>query len=153
MAALSYCTWWPKQSEVSCCFHLRGRWIWEEFFRPDTLKSIYHLHDICYSKTVIVFPVVYGKVQIVRSKSFQWFSHTYYVYFLAFHTKSFLRMFLPCALGLKFAGGNETEKILSKFFLIHQLMHKWTVLKTILNFTLKLILKQLRDVSVQSHHH
>ena len=38
--------------------------------------------------------------------------------------------------------------ILSKFF-IHQLMHKWVVLKTILKFTLK----QLRHVSVQSHHH
>jgi hypothetical protein len=36
---------------------------------------------------------------------------------------------------------------------IHQLMHKWIVLKTILKFTLKLTLKQLRHVSVQSHHH
>jgi hypothetical protein len=42
--------------------------------------------------------------------------------------------------------------ILSKFF-IHQLMHEWIVLKTILKFTLKLTLKQLRHVSVQSHHH
>jgi hypothetical protein len=32
---------------------------------------------------------------------------------------------------------------------IHQLMHKWTVFKTILKFTLK----QLRHVSVQSHHY
>jgi hypothetical protein len=29
-------------------------------------------------------------------------------------------------------------------FFIHQLMHKWIVLKTILKFTLKLTLKQLR---------
>jgi len=36
----------------------------------------------------------------------------------------------------------------SKFF-IHQLMHKWSALKTILKFTLK----QLLHVSVQSHHH
>jgi hypothetical protein len=35
-------------------------------------------------------------------------------------------------------------------FFIHQLMHKWIVLKTILKFTLKLTLKQLRHVSVQS---
>jgi len=40
-----------------------------------------------------------------------------------------------------------------KVFSIHQLMHKWIVLKTILKFTLKLILKQLRHVSVQSHYH
>jgi hypothetical protein len=39
--------------------------------------------------------------------------------------------------------------ILSKFF-IHQLMHKWAVLKKILKFTLKFTLKQLRHVSVQS---
>jgi len=40
--------------------------------------------------------------------------------------------------------------ILSKFFFIHQLMHKWVVLKKkILKFTLK----QFRHVSVQSHHH
>ena len=32
---------------------------------------------------------------------------------------------------------------------IHQLMHIWTALKKILKFTLK----QLRYVSVQSHHH
>ena len=38
--------------------------------------------------------------------------------------------------------------ILSKFFFIHQLMHKWIVLKTILKFTLKLTLKQLRRVLV-----
>jgi hypothetical protein len=42
--------------------------------------------------------------------------------------------------------------ILSKFF-IHQLMHKWIVFKTILKFALKLTLKQLRHVSLQSHHH
>ena len=30
-------------------------------------------------------------------------------------------------------------------------MHKWIVFKTILKFTLKLALKQLRQVSVQSH--
>jgi len=36
---------------------------------------------------------------------------------------------------------------------IHQLMHKWTVLKIILKFTLTLPLKQLRHVLVQSHHH
>jgi hypothetical protein len=42
--------------------------------------------------------------------------------------------------------------ILSTFF-IHQLMHKWIVLKTILKFTLKLTLRQLRHVSAQSHHH
>jgi hypothetical protein len=34
-------------------------------------------------------------------------------------------------------------------FFIHQLMRKWVGLKTILKFTLK----QLRHVSVQSHHH
>jgi hypothetical protein len=33
---------------------------------------------------------------------------------------------------------------------IHQLTHKWIVLKTVLKFTLKLTLKQLRHVSVQS---
>jgi hypothetical protein len=38
-------------------------------------------------------------------------------------------------------------------FFIHQLMHKWIVLKTILKFTLKFTLKQLRHVSVQSHRH
>ena len=38
-------------------------------------------------------------------------------------------------------------------FFIHQMMHKGIVLKTILKFTLKLTLKQLRHVSVQSHHH
>jgi len=32
-------------------------------------------------------------------------------------------------------------------------MHKCIVLKTILKFTLKLTLKQLRHVSVQAHHH
>jgi len=37
-------------------------------------------------------------------------------------------------------------------FFIHQLMYKWIVLKTILKFTLKLTLKQFRNVSVQSHH-
>jgi len=42
-----------------------------------------------------------------------------------------------------------THKFLWKVF-IHQLMHKWIVLKTILIFTLKLTLKQLRHVSVQS---
>jgi hypothetical protein len=36
----------------------------------------------------------------------------------------------------------------SKFFLIHQLMHNWIVLKIILKFTLKLTLKQLQHVSV-----
>jgi hypothetical protein len=36
-----------------------------------------------------------------------------------------------------------------KVFFIHQLMHKWIVLKTISKFTLK----QLRHVSVQLHHH
>ena len=45
-----------------------------------------------------------------------------------------------------------TLGILSKFF-FHQLMYKWIVLKTILRFTLKSTLKQLRHVSVQSHHH
>jgi hypothetical protein len=35
-------------------------------------------------------------------------------------------------------------------FFIYQLMHNWIVLKTILKFTLKLTLKQLRHVSVQS---
>ena len=40
-----------------------------------------------------------------------------------------------------------------KVFLIHQLMHRGIVLKTILKFTLKFTLKQLRHVSVQSHHH
>jgi hypothetical protein len=34
------------------------------------------------------------------------------------------------------------------FYLIHQLMHNWFVLKTILKFTLKLTLKQLQHVSV-----
>jgi hypothetical protein len=38
-------------------------------------------------------------------------------------------------------------------FFVQQLIHKWAVLKTILKFTLKLTLKQLRHVSVQSHHH
>jgi hypothetical protein len=38
-------------------------------------------------------------------------------------------------------------------FFIHQLMHKWIVLKIILKFTLRLTLKQLRHVSVQSRHH
>jgi len=33
-------------------------------------------------------------------------------------------------------------------FFIRQLLHKWIVLKTILKFTLKLTLKQLRHVSV-----
>jgi len=42
--------------------------------------------------------------------------------------------------------------ISSKIF-IHQLIHKWIVLKTILKFTLKLTLKQLRHVSVQSHYY
>jgi hypothetical protein len=42
---------------------------------------------------------------------------------------------------------------LSGSFFIHQLTHKWIVLKTILKFTLKLTLKQLQHVSVQSHHH
>jgi hypothetical protein len=37
----------------------------------------------------------------------------------------------------------------SKFF-IYQLMHIWIVLKTILKFTLKLTLKQLQHVSMQS---
>jgi hypothetical protein len=46
----------------------------------------------------------------------------------------------------------NTVQLLSKFF-IHQLMHKWIVLKTILKFTLELALKQLRHVLVQSHHH
>jgi len=32
-------------------------------------------------------------------------------------------------------------------------MHKWIVLKTIIKFTLKLTLKQLQHISVQSHHH
>jgi hypothetical protein len=36
---------------------------------------------------------------------------------------------------------------------IHQLIHKWVVFKTILKFTLKFTLKQLRHVSLQSHHH
>ena len=40
-----------------------------------------------------------------------------------------------------------------KVFFIRQLMHKWIVLKTILKFKLKLTSKQLRHVSVQSHHH
>ena len=40
------------------------------------------------------------------------------------------------------------------FFFIHQLMHKWIVLKTALKFTLKFTLKQLRHVLVlQLHHH
>jgi hypothetical protein len=43
---------------------------------------------------------------------------------------------------------NHTMYLAISFF-IHQLMHKWTVLKTILKRTLK----QLRHVSVQSHHH
>jgi hypothetical protein len=38
-------------------------------------------------------------------------------------------------------------------FFIHQPMHKWSVLKTILKFTLKLTLKQLQHISVQLHHH
>jgi hypothetical protein len=37
-----------------------------------------------------------------------------------------------------------------KVLFIHQLMHKWIVLKTILKFTLKFTLKQLPHVSVQS---
>ena len=41
----------------------------------------------------------------------------------------------------------------SEGFFIHQLMHKWIVLKTVLKLTLKLTLKQLRHVSVQSRHH
>jgi hypothetical protein len=40
--------------------------------------------------------------------------------------------------------------ILLKFFLIYQLIYKWIVSKSILKFTLKLIIKQLRHVSVQS---
>jgi len=36
---------------------------------------------------------------------------------------------------------------------MRQLMHKCIVLKTVLKFTVKLTLKQLRHVSVQSHHH
>jgi hypothetical protein len=36
-----------------------------------------------------------------------------------------------------------------KFF-IHQLTHKWIVLKTILKFTLKFTIKQLQHISVQS---
>jgi hypothetical protein len=36
---------------------------------------------------------------------------------------------------------------------ILQLMQKWIVWNTILKFTLKFTLKQLRHVSVQSHHH
>jgi hypothetical protein len=39
--------------------------------------------------------------------------------------------------------------MLSKF-VIHQLMHKRIVFKTILKFTLKLTLKQLLHISVQS---
>jgi hypothetical protein len=38
----------------------------------------------------------------------------------------------------------------SQSFFIHQLMHKWIVLKTILKFTLKLTLKQFLHVSVQT---
>ena len=41
-----------------------------------------------------------------------------------------------------------------KVLFIHQLMHQWVVLKTILKFTLEFTLKQLRHVSVlQLHHH
>jgi hypothetical protein len=41
-----------------------------------------------------------------------------------------------------------------KVLFIHQLMHQWVVLKTILKFTLEFTLKQLRHVSVlQIHHH
>jgi hypothetical protein len=47
-------------------------------------------------------------------------------------------VFFPCIL------------IFLKFHFIHQLMHKWTALQTILKFTLKLTLKQFRNVSV--HH-
>jgi hypothetical protein len=48
---------------------------------------------------------------------------------------------------------NANIKSSYQSFFIHQLTHKWIVLKTILNFTLKLTLKPLRHVSVQSHHH
>jgi hypothetical protein len=44
-----------------------------------------------------------------------------------------------------------TVKVIIDFF-IHQLMQKWAVLKNF-KLTLKLTLKQLRHVSVQSRHH
>jgi len=46
----------------------------------------------------------------------------------------------------------NTRSVLSKYFFIRQLMHKWIVLKTILKFTLKWTLKQLRHVSVLQLH-
>ena len=46
----------------------------------------------------------------------------------------------------------QTIKYFQSFF-IHQLMHKWTELKTIIKFTLKFTLKQLWHISVQSHDH
>ena len=46
-----------------------------------------------------------------------------------------------------------TQNLNYQSFFIHHLIHKWIVLKTILRFTLKLTLKQLRYVQVQSHHH
>jgi hypothetical protein len=44
------------------------------------------------------------------------------------------------------------ENLTNAIKVFRQLMHKRIVLKTILKFTLKLTLKQLRHVSVQSHH-
>jgi hypothetical protein len=57
--------------------------------------------------------------------------HNYWIAVCVFFT------YIPCIL------------ILSKFF-IHHLMHKWIVLNLVLKFTLKLTLKHLLHVSVQS---
>jgi hypothetical protein len=46
----------------------------------------------------------------------------------------------------------KTLKLIKVCF-FHQLMHKSIVFKTILKFTLKLTLKRLRHISMQSHHH
>jgi len=51
-----------------------------------------------------------------------------------------------------FFHANTVHLDIIKVLFIHQLRQKWTVLKIILKFALKLTLKQLRRVSVQSHH-
>jgi hypothetical protein len=55
-----------------------------------------------------------------------------------------------CALSIVNFHTHRAESWYYQSFFIPQLMHKWIVLKTILKFTEKLTLKQLRNASVQS---
>jgi hypothetical protein len=121
-------------------------------------------HVMLLSEMITAFTVISKgtwEICIMKTNLMHYLSSVYFVnqplhvsyIFLAHHLEVYyiyIYIYIYTVIGTFFHTNTVHLDIIRFFCYSHQLMHNWIVLKTILKFTLKLTLKQLLHVSVQS---